>query len=73
VPAKNRLWSHDSGHLLEHLPPEHLTFDRQTTSLVVIEQDALFAELLSEYTILSSKVFDDFLLSMIDSASEDQE
>ncbi len=72
VSAQNRIWSHNQGHLLKHLPPENLTFDRQTTSLVIIEQDALFAELLSEHTILGSKVFDNFLFSMIDPAGEDQ-
>jgi hypothetical protein len=48
MPAQNRIWSHNSSRLFEHLPSENLAFDRQTTSLIIIEQDALFAELLSD-------------------------
>jgi hypothetical protein len=73
VPAQNRVWSHDRGHLLEHLPPENLAFHSQAPPLIIVEQDAFLAELLSEHAILGSKVLDHILLSMVDPASEDQE
>ena len=37
MPAQKRIRSHDRGDLLEHLPPENLTFDRQTAPLVIVE------------------------------------
>jgi len=45
---------------------------RQAPPLIIVEQDAFFAELLSEHAILGSKALDDVLLSMIDPAGQDQ-
>jgi hypothetical protein len=73
VPAQNRIWSHDGGHLLEHLSPEYLAFHGREPPLIIIEQDAFLAEFFSEHAILGPKVLDYFLLAMIDPASEDQE
>jgi hypothetical protein len=64
---------YDSGHLLEHFPPEHLAFYSQSPPLIIVEQNTFFAEHFSEHTILGSKVFDPILLSMVYPASEDQE
>jgi hypothetical protein len=41
--------------------------------LVVAEQDAFFAEFLSEDPVFSQQVIDSFLLSTIDPTSKDQE
>jgi hypothetical protein len=65
--------SHDSGHLIEHLPPEYLAFLRQTLPLIIVEQNAFLAELFSEHAILGTKVFNHVLLLMVDPAGEDQE
>ena len=73
MPAQNRIRSHDRRHLLEHLPTENLALDGQTASLVIIEHDTFFAEFLPKHAILSSKILDDVLLSMIDPAGQDQE
>jgi hypothetical protein len=73
MPAQKRIWSHDSGHLLEHLPPEHLAFRSQAPSLIIVEQNAFLAELFSEHAILGTKVFNHVLLLMVDPAGEDQE
>jgi hypothetical protein len=73
VPAQNRIWSHDGGHLPEHLSPEYLAFHGQEPPLIIGEQDAFLAESFSEHAILGPKVLDYFLLAMIDPASEDQE
>ena len=73
VPPQNRIRSHDRGHLLEHLPPEGLAFDGQAPALAVVKEDSPLPELLSEHAILSSKVLDSVLLSMIDPAGQNQE
>jgi hypothetical protein len=73
MPPENRIRSHDGGQLLEHLPPEDLAFDGQAPPLVVVEQDSVLSELLSEDPILRQEVFDGVLLSTIDPAGEDQE
>ena len=73
MPPKNRIRSHDGGQLLEHLAPEDLAFDGQAPALVVVKEDSPLPELLSEHAILGLKVLDDFLLSLIDPACQDQE
>jgi hypothetical protein len=72
VPAQNGIGSHDRGHLLEHLPSEDFAFHSQAPPLIIVEQNAFPAEFLSEHAIFGSKVLDDFLLSMVDPAREDQ-
>jgi hypothetical protein len=57
--------------LFEHLPPEDLAFDGQSPALVVVEQDSVLSELLSEDPILGQEVLDDVLLSAIDPAGRD--
>jgi hypothetical protein len=73
MPPENRIRSHDRGQLLEHLPPEDLAFDGQAPPLVVVEQDSVLSERLSEDPILRQEVLDGVLLSAIDPAGEDQE
>ena len=73
MPAENRIRSHDGGQLLKHLPPEDLAFDGQPPPLVVVEQDSVLPELLSENPILRQEVLDGVLLSAIDPAGQDQE
>ena len=73
MPAEDRIRSYDGGQLLEHLPPEDLAFDSQPPPLVVVKQDSVLSELLSENPILLYEVLDGVLLSAIDPAGEDQE
>src|SRR6266542_1289528 len=73
MPAQNRIRSYDRRHLLKHVLTDNLALDGQTSSLVIIEQDAIFAEFLPEHAILGSKILDDLLLSMIDPAGQEQE
>jgi hypothetical protein len=72
LPEK-RIWSHNAGQLLKHLPPEDLAFDSQAPTLVVVEQDSFLSELLSEDSILCQEVLDGVLLTAVDPAGEDQE
>ena len=73
MPAEDRIRSHDGGQLLEHLAPEDLAFDGQAPALVVVKQDSLLPELLSEDPILRYEVLNSVLLSTIDPACQDQE
>jgi hypothetical protein len=71
MPAEDRIRSDDSCQLLEHLAPEGLAFDSQPPPLVVVKQDSVLSELLSEDPILRYEVLDSVLLSAIDPARED--
>jgi len=73
MPAEDRIRSHDGGQLLEHLAPEDLAFDGQAPALVVVKEDSLLPELLSEDPILRYEVLNSVLLSTIDPACQDQE
>jgi hypothetical protein len=55
MPPWNRIRSDDGGQLIEHFPPEDLTFDSQPPALVVVEQDSLLSELLFEDSILGQQ------------------
>ncbi len=73
VPAPNRFGSDDGGKLVEHLAPEDLTFDGQAPALVVVKEDSMLPELLSEDPILRYEVLDSVLLCAIDPAGKNQE
>jgi len=57
----------------EKLAAEDFGFDGQTSALIVIEQDAPFAELLPEDLVFGAQVVDDLLLLAIDPTGEDEE
>ena len=67
MPPENRIRSDDGGQLLDHFPPEDLTFDSQPPALVVVEQDSLLSELLFEGSILDQEVLDSVVPSNISS------
>jgi hypothetical protein len=73
MPTQNRIRSHDAGQFVEHLPAEDLAFDSQPPALVVVEQDSVLSELLSENSILRQEVLNGVLLSAVDPAGQDQE
>jgi hypothetical protein len=55
------------------LRPRILPLTANQRPLVIVEQNALLAELLSEHTILGPKVLDHVLLLAIDPAGQDQQ
>jgi hypothetical protein len=65
MPPQNCFGSHDCGKLVEHLAPEDLAFDGEPPALVVVEQDAFFAELLSEDPVFRQQVIDGLPLSKL--------
>ncbi|NLT67416.1 MAG: hypothetical protein GXX84_12505 [Acidobacteria bacterium] len=73
MPSQNRIGSYDRGQLCEHFPSEYLAFHSQTPTLIIVEQNALFAELLSEHIIFGAKILNYLLLSMVYPTSQDQE
>ena len=72
MPPQDRIRSYDSSNLLQHLPAEDLAFDRQTSSLVIIEEDASLSELLFEDLVFRAQVLDSTLLPVIDPAGQNQ-
>jgi len=72
MPAQDRIGRHDSGDFLQCLATQYLPFDGQTSALVIVEQDAFLAELLSEHPIFSFQIFDDLLLVAIDPTGQDE-
>jgi hypothetical protein len=73
MPAEDCIRSHDADQLLEHLAPEDLAFDGQAPALIIVREDSLLPELLSEDPILRYEVLNSVLLSAIDPAGQDQE
>ena len=66
VPPQNRIGCEQRANFFESLAAEDLAFDGQTTPLIVVEQDAIPAELLFEHLVLSPQVFDHVLLLAVD-------
>jgi hypothetical protein len=54
-------------------PPEYLAFHGQTPALIIVEQNAFFAELFSKHTVLGAKILNYILLSMVHPTNQDQE
>jgi hypothetical protein len=71
MPPEDRIRSRDGGQLLEHLAPGDLAFDSQAPALVVVKEDSLPPELLSEDPILRYEALDSSLLSTMDPARKD--
>jgi len=51
MPPQDCFGSHDGGKLVERLAPEDLAFHSQAPPLIIVEQDSVLSELLSEDTV----------------------
>ena len=71
MPAENRIGREQRADLFESLATENLALDCQSTSLVVVEQDAFRAVRFPEHPVLGAKVLDRFLLLSVDPACDD--
>ena len=71
MPSQYRIGREQSANLFEHLAPKDLAFDCQSPTLIVAEQNAFRAKLLSQYLILGPEVPDYFLLLAVDPARDD--
>jgi hypothetical protein len=70
VPAQDGVGCDDRAQILEHLPAEGLAADRQPATLVVVEEDPLAAELLSEDAVLLAEILDGLLLLLAEPVGE---
>ena len=73
VPPQDRIRREQRADFFESLATEDLAFDRQSTPLIIVQQDAFLAELLFEDLVFGSQVFNHFLLLAIDPTSEDDD
>jgi len=56
VPAENRVWCKQCADFFEHSPSQDLAFDRQSSPLIVMEQDPFLPNLFLEHLILGAEV-----------------
>jgi hypothetical protein len=73
VPAQDCVGCEQRADFFQSLAPQNLALHRQTTSLVVVQQDAFLAEFLFQNLVLGSEVFDDFLLLTVHPAGQNHE
>ena len=73
MPTQDRVRRKQRADLAEHFASEDLAFDSQSSALVVVEQDSLFAEFLSQHLVFGAEILDRSLLLLVDPASENQE
>ncbi len=73
VPAQDGVRRYQRADLGKKLAAKDLGFDSQPSALVVVEEDAMVAELFAEDLVFSAQVVDDLLLLAIDPACEDEE
>jgi hypothetical protein len=72
MPAEDGIGSEKSADLIEEFAAEDFPFDGQAAALVVVQQDATFADYFPEYLIFRSQVIVDLLLPVVDPAGEDE-
>jgi hypothetical protein len=73
MPTQDRVGCEQSTNLFEQLTTQDFTTDGQPASLIIVEQDSLFAQLFFKDLILDSQVVDRFLLLPINPASENEQ
>ena len=72
IPGEERIWGHQIGDFVEHLPIERLCFGAQASPIVIGEMQPTPLELLLEDAILLHEIVDDALLVPIDPAGKDR-
>ena len=73
VPAEQSVRGDDGGDFLKRLTAKDLAFDGKASSLVIVEENTFFAQLLLEDLVLRDEIFDDALLFLIDPASQGEQ
>jgi hypothetical protein len=73
VPAQNGVRRYQASNLRQQFAAEHLAFDGQAATLVIVEKNSAFSEFFSEDLVLGAEVVNDLLLLPIDPASQDNE
>ena len=62
VPSQNRFRSNDTRQLTQASKSPYVSFDRQPPTLVIVQENPLLPDNLPQDKVLSSQVFDRFLL-----------
>ena len=70
---QDRVGRKERAEFSKQLASEYFAFNRQSTALIIVEQDSSLAEFLLENSILSHQILDDFLLLAVDPAREHDE
>ncbi len=70
VPAEDRVWCNDGCQLAQSLAADGMSLHREQATLVVVEQQSLFSELLEQGFDLCVLEFDDLLLTLVHQAAE---
>jgi hypothetical protein len=73
VPTQDGVRREERADLCQELATEDFSFDSQASTLVVVQQDAAFAEFLLEDLVLGAEIVNDLLLLLVDPAREDGE
>ena len=66
MPAQERVRSDDRGQFVEGFAAERLALEGQAAALVIVQENATLAELLSQHLILSQQILDRVLLVSVD-------
>ena len=72
MPAQDGVGGEKSADLSQELAAKNFTFDGQTAALVVVQQDPVIAEFLSEHLVLGPEVINDLLLLLVDPAGKSE-
>jgi len=73
MPTENHVGCEPRSEFLKSLAAEDLSFHRQPSPLIVVEQDAFVTELLFQLSILGAKILGRFLLLTILASRQDEE
>ena len=68
VPSQNRFRSNDTRQLTQASKSPYVSFDRQPPTLVIVQENPLLPDNLPQDKVLSSQVFDRFLLISVNPA-----
>ena len=70
VPAEDRVWRDDGCQLAQSFAADSVSLHGKQATLVVVEKQSLFSELLQQGLDLSVLEFDDLLLALVHNARE---
>lgn len=65
MPSQQRLRGDDAGHFRQSFAAQPFGLGGQPTALIVIQPQALIAELLAEYAIFLAEIIDHLLLQLV--------
>ncbi len=73
IPTQDRVGREQGANLFQPFATEDLALDRNSTPLVIAEQDTLLANFLFEHLVLGPQILDCLLLLTVDPGCQNQE